>query len=81
MPRFLKNVLMAAAGVIAAIYLINPTAGILELIPDNLPMVGNLDEAAATALILAVLRYFGWDITQVFQRRKIKDVHPPSENE
>ncbi len=29
------------------IYLLNPTAGILEFIPDNLPWVGNVDEGAA----------------------------------
>lgn len=37
---------------IGVIYLINPTAGVLELIPDALPVVGNLDEAAATALVI-----------------------------
>jgi len=29
------------------IYLLNPTAGILELLPDNLPWIGNIDEGAA----------------------------------
>jgi uncharacterized membrane protein YkvA (DUF1232 family) len=45
---------LIAFGTIAlgVIYLINPTAGILELIPDALPVVGNLDEAAATALVI-----------------------------
>jgi len=28
-------------------YLLNPTAGILELLPDNLPWIGNIDEGAA----------------------------------
>ena len=32
-------------GVIAVLYLLNPTAGIIELIPDNLPLIGNLDES------------------------------------
>lgn len=36
----------------AGIYLLNPTAGVFELVPDNLPIVGNMDEAAAAALIL-----------------------------
>lgn len=50
-------------GGVALLYLINPTAGFLELIPDNLPIVGNLDEAAATAILLGVLRHFGFDLT------------------
>jgi hypothetical protein len=33
------------------VYLLNPGAGILELLPDNLPIVGNLDEGAATLAI------------------------------
>ena len=38
-------------GVLSSIYLFNPTAGVLELIPDNLPVVGNLDEVAASFLL------------------------------
>jgi uncharacterized membrane protein YkvA (DUF1232 family) len=33
------------------IYLLNPTFGLLELIPDNIPLVGNLDEGAAAILV------------------------------
>jgi len=29
------------------VYLLNPTFGFFELIPDTLPIVGNLDEGAA----------------------------------
>ena len=36
--------LVSLAGLI---YLLNPTAGIFELLPDNLPIIGNLDEGAA----------------------------------
>ena len=45
---------LIAFGAIALgiVYLINPTAGFLELIPDALPIVGNLDEAAATTLVI-----------------------------
>lgn len=42
--------LMAAIGLV---YLLNPTAGILEILPDNLPIVGNLDESVSVLLILA----------------------------
>lgn len=36
---------------IGFVYLLNPTAGLVELIPDNLPIVGNLDEGAAALLV------------------------------
>lgn len=39
--------------VIGVIYLLNPTLGILEFLPDNLPIVGNLDESVAVMLVLA----------------------------
>jgi hypothetical protein len=50
---------LAAAGSVAlgALVLLNPTAGVLELLPDNLPGVGNLDEAGAAALLIFGLRY------------------------
>lgn len=54
----------ALLGVFGLIYLLNPGAGILEFIPDNVPLVGNLDEATATYLVLAALkRIFGIDFT------------------
>lgn len=56
------------AGILAAFYLANPTAGIFELIPDNIPLVGNVDEATATLVLLSVLRYFGWDPTDLFTK-------------
>jgi uncharacterized membrane protein YkvA (DUF1232 family) len=42
--------LMSAIGVI---YLLNPTFGVLEFLPDNLPVIGNMDEGLAVMLILA----------------------------
>jgi len=39
--------------VIGFIYLLNPTLGIIEFIPDNLPIIGNLDEGVAVMLVLA----------------------------
>lgn len=32
---------------IGVAYIFNPGAGVFELLPDNLPVVGNLDEGAA----------------------------------
>lgn len=66
---WIKTIFVALAGVVSAIYLINPTLGVFELIPDNLPVIGNLDEGAATALLLSSLAYFGWDMRTLFGRR------------
>jgi len=60
-----KTVLVAVLALSSLIYIINPTAGIFELIPDNLPFIGNLDEATATAILLACMRYYGWDPTKL----------------
>lgn len=64
----LKTISYALLGLISAIYLVNPTLGLFELIPDNLPVVGNLDEAFFAALLIAVLRYFGLDVTKFLKK-------------
>lgn len=33
--------------VLGFVYLLNPIAGVIELLPDNLPLIGNIDEGAA----------------------------------
>ena len=66
----LKSLIVFLVGLLATFYLVNPGAGVFELIPDNLPLVGNLDEAGATALLLACLRYFGVDPISLFSRRR-----------
>ena len=51
-------------GLLGLLYLLNPGAGVLELIPDNIPFVGNIDEATATYLVLAALKsLFGIELT------------------
>jgi len=44
------------------VYMLNPTAGFIEFIPDNLPFVGNVDEGLIMILLLACLKYLGLDI-------------------
>jgi uncharacterized membrane protein YkvA (DUF1232 family) len=75
----LKTVWVSALGLLSLAYLLNPGAGVFELIPDNLPLLGNLDEATAVALLLASLRYFGLDLTAFLPgspKRKPKDIPP-----
>ena len=47
--------------VVGSLYVMNPTGGCIEVLPDTLPFVGNLDEAAFTALVLWGLRQLGVD--------------------
>lgn len=65
----MKKLFVALAGVLAVLYLLNPTLGVFELIPDNIPFVGNLDEATATMVLIAAMRYFGWDVSDLFRKR------------
>lgn len=64
----MKNALVFLTGIIAAVYLLNPGAGIFEVLPDNLPFIGNLDEAAAAGLLIMCLKYFGIDLTRFLRR-------------
>lgn len=69
-----KTVVVIILGVLSLIYIFNPGAGIFEIIPDNIPFLGNLDEATAVMILLACLRYFGIDIGNIFKRRDIKQI-------
>ena len=62
----MKKILIVIIGILSGLYLLNPGFGVFELIPDNVPFVGNLDEATATFLLLSALAYFGYDIRDVF---------------
>ena len=57
--RAIKGIFVLLIGLLSAAYLANIGAGVIELIPDNLPVFGNLDEAGATILLLKCLAYFG----------------------
>jgi uncharacterized membrane protein YkvA (DUF1232 family) len=65
-----KKFVIICIGLLAVLYILNPMAGVFEIIPDNLPLVGNLDEAAAVALLLMCLKYFGIDLPNIFRRDK-----------
>ena len=68
--RFL-DVLLAC---IALIWLANPTCGVLE-IPDNLPLVGNIDEALAAFLLFRI--YPKWKADKQAMRRMTVDEQMP----
>lgn len=54
---------------IGTIYAFNPTAGVLELIPDNIPFIGNLDEGVAFLWI-----WYG--LVEFFEGRKYRRNKP-----
>ena len=64
------HVVAPVAGGLALLYLVNPTAGIFELLPDNLPLVGNLDEAGAMLLLSKVLAWYGLDLNRFGRRMR-----------
>jgi hypothetical protein len=64
----MKKIAILLLGLFCLIYLLNPGAGIFELIPDNLPFIGNLDEAAAVGGLLLCLKYFGIELPDFFRR-------------
>ena len=72
----MKKIAVFCLGLLSVLYLLNPTAGVFEILPDNLPFIGNLDEAAAVALLLICLRYFGIELPDIFRRdtRRSKDI-------
>lgn len=55
------NLVSVIGLVLAGIYLANPTFG-FDLIPDNLPGIGNIDEVVATTIFLACLSRLGINI-------------------
>ena len=56
--------------VLSIIYIGNPTGGVVELLLDNLPVVGNLDEGMAAYLILMTLRYLGVRVPGIGERQE-----------
>ena len=68
----MKKIIIALIGILSALYILNPTAGLFEILPDNIPFVGNIDEATATTLLLASLSYLGVDLSNFFKKDKNK---------
>ena len=66
----MKNTGIVVLGLFSVIYLLNPTAGFFFFFPDNIPIIGNLDEAAAVALLVMCLRYFGYELPDIFNPKK-----------
>lgn len=72
----MKSFIVFLIGVFAAVYLLNFTFGVVEL-PDNWPIIGNIDEGVATLLLLNALKYFGIDLTNIFKRNREEVIEIP----
>ncbi len=79
--KIFKGICVFTTGLVATLYLANIGAGVIELIPDNIPIIGNLDEAAATLLLINCLAYFGLDLRRFFppraKRGEMRNVNKP----
>ena len=64
----LKKVIAVLVACVSALYLINPTLGLFELLPDALPLIGNLDEAFFTLALVSALCALGLELP--FLRRR-----------
>jgi uncharacterized membrane protein YkvA (DUF1232 family) len=53
----MKKALSILLIIACIVYLINPTLGVFELIPDNLPVVGNIDEVFVAGLLLSLINF------------------------
>lgn len=69
MGRLFKEMMIIGLAGIAVIYLIYPSLGVFELIPDAIPVVGSLDEASATIILINTLRYYGFDVSRLYGKR------------
>ena len=56
------TIVAVIVALLCVVYMLIPTAGFLEFIPDNLPVIGNVDEGLIMILLLGCLKYLGLDI-------------------
>jgi len=65
----MKKILVSLLSLASLIYLLNPTAGVLELLPDNIPIIGNIDEGLAAFVIYSSIEYFSGKKIGIFRNR------------
>ena len=70
-----KAIAVLGAG-LSALYLLNLTFGVGEVIPDNLPFAGNIDEVVATLVLMKCLTTLGIDTSRLLGRRPNSEKSP-----
>jgi hypothetical protein len=53
----MRKVAVVLLSVVSVVYLINPTAGVFEFLPDNIPLIGNVDEGLAAYVLYSCVEY------------------------
>lgn len=66
----MKKALSILLIIACIVYLINPTLGVFELIPDNLPVVGNIDEVFVAGLLLSLINFLKTGEFRLINRNK-----------
>jgi hypothetical protein len=62
--KILKGGIALVAAALSSLYLANVGAGVVELIPDNIPFAGNLDEFIASLILIRSLAYLGLNVSK-----------------
>ncbi len=65
----MKKIGVAILGLFCVFYLLNPTAGIFELLPDAIPFIGNVDESLAAYILYSCIEYLRGRPIGIFQTR------------
>lgn len=72
--------LFAVIGALLALaYLSNPGWGVAEVLPDNIPGLGNIDEVIATTILISCLARLGIRITPNVARTGSPPILLPNE--
>ena len=74
--RSCLGTLAATAGAaVSLLWILNLKMGMIFEIPDNIPLIGNLDEAFFTALFIACLSYLGIELPFIARRGSAGTMH------
>ena len=65
-----KSKLVAILGIVCLLYILNLGLGRYEIIRDNIPFIGNIDEVFTTIILLACLHYFRYDFYTILKFKK-----------
>jgi len=65
----MKKLSILFLALLSAFYLLNPTAGVFELLPDNIPFIGNVDETLAAYILYSCIEYLRGRQIGLFRER------------
>lgn len=64
-PKTKENIIAVVLLLLGALYLTNLTAGVIEFLPDNIPIYGNMDEGVAGAMLWQGIRILSKNVIGV----------------